>query len=69
MTTAAHTLCLDNAQTFTFQPRPAFNDVVLIRKAANPSGRGLTLTGVFPMTIEEARQLWRSLLKDGAFRA
>lgn len=62
------TLCLDNAQTFTFQPRPAVGDVVVIRKAASPCG-GMDLTGLFPMPVEEARAFWKSLVRDGAFRA
>ncbi|MGA0021017.1 hypothetical protein [Vulcanococcus sp.] len=61
------TLCLDNAQTFAFQPRPALKDVVVVRKAVAPGG-GLRLTGVFPMTVAEARTFWKQLLKDGAFR-
>lgn len=62
------TLCLDNAQTFAFQPRPAFRDVVVVRKAATPFGKGMQLTGVINMTTEEARKFWKGLVKDGAFR-
>ncbi len=60
-------LCLDNSQLFTFCPRPAVGDVVVIRKAAAPGG-GMQLTGMFPMPLAEARDFWRGLLKDGAFR-
>lgn len=78
-----HTLCLDNVQTFSFQPngdfswdpaREAHAHVCVTRRAVVPTRSShtgqlhLELTGCWVMPREEARQLWRSLIKDGAFR-
>lgn len=62
-----HTLCLDNCQTFSFTPSQ--HGVTLIRKALNGRTGGWQITGTFRMPRAEARQLWASLVKDGAFRA
>lgn len=59
------TLCLDNAQTFTF--RPAGDLTVVVRKAVHPRG-GMQTTGQFEMATAEARAFWKGLLRDGAFR-
>lgn len=76
-----HTLCLDNCQTFKFQvngdyswgPSYAANaDICVTRydvtKASGSQPRG-ELTGCWVMPRAEARKLWSSLIKDGAFRA
>jgi len=69
-----HTLCLDNCQTFEFAPHA--HGVAVTRRAPQPVrtrkgwGAGqLKVTGQFQMTRDEARNLWKSLIKDGAFRA
>jgi hypothetical protein len=69
-----HTLCLDNCQTFEFQP--GTDGVTITRRAPQPVrtrkgwGAGqLKVTGEFQMTREEARRFWSRLVKDGAFRA
>jgi hypothetical protein len=67
-----HTLC-DGYQTFEF--RPAADGVAVTRRAPQPvhTRKGikagpLKITGQFQMTTAEARQLWKSLIKDGAFK-
>lgn len=75
-----HTLCLDNAQTFHFQPngdyswdlgREATADILVTRynvtHITRDQPRG-EITGCWVMPREEARRFWSSLLKDGAFR-
>jgi len=76
-----HTLCLDNAQTFHFQPngdygwdpaREATADILVTRynvtQVTRDQPRG-QITGCWVMARDEARKLWKSLIKDGAFRA
>jgi hypothetical protein len=69
----SHTLS-DGCQTFEF--RPAANSVTMIRRAPQPVFRrgairpgALLVTGCFEMTRDEARKLWKSMIKDGAFAA
>ena len=69
-----HTLCLDNCQTFEF--RIGNNGVTITRRAPRPvmtrkgwQPRGSVVTGQLEMTRDEARKFWKSLVKDGAFRA
>jgi hypothetical protein len=68
-----HTLS-DGCQTFEF--RPAVDSVTMIRRAPRPVFRrggikpgSLQVTGCFEMTRDEARKLWKSMVKDGAFAA
>jgi hypothetical protein len=63
----AHTLCLDNCQTFEF--RPHAQGVTITRRAVHPATMRLAWTGQFQMTREQARTFWTGLIKDGAFRA
>jgi hypothetical protein len=76
-----HTLCLDNAQTFHFQPngdyswdpsREATADMLVTRynvtRITRDQPRG-EITGCWVMPRQEARTLWTGLIKDGAFRA
>lgn len=62
-----HTLCLDNCQTFAFAPNQF--GVTVMRKALNGRTNRWQITGTFQMGRTEARKLWSSLIKDGAFRA
>jgi hypothetical protein len=75
-----HTLCLDNAQTYHFQPngdyswdsgRESTSDILVTRynvtHITRDQPRG-EITGCWVMPRKEARLLWSSLLKNGAFR-
>jgi len=41
----------------------------VLRKALNGRTDRWQVTGNFQMTREEARNFWKGLIKDGAFRA
>lgn len=61
----AFTLCLDQVQTFEFQPDRT--GVTVIRRAIHPATNRLTQTGTFRMDAPEARKFWQGLKRDGAF--
>jgi hypothetical protein len=65
--TMTHILCLDGCQTFGFTPNQF--GVSVLRKALNGRTDRWQITGNFQMTREEARNFWKGLIKDGAFRA
>lgn len=76
-----HVLCLDNAQTFHFQPNgdyswgPSYEanaNICVCRYDATKISRECPrgeITGCWVMPRDEARRLWKSLIKNGAFRA
>ena len=65
---AGHSLCLDNAQVFNFQPQPSGFRVWVQRFAVTPGkGRRLARTAFWALTVEEAREMWSDLKLDGAF--
>jgi hypothetical protein len=66
-----HTLCLDNCQTFSFTPTtgPGNEQGVTVCRKFHASKHGWYVTGTFFLPLRDGRNLWQSLIKDGAFPA